>query len=114
MQDGIRKATPEHLDAMMRQVSSLKKLTQDLADLAQADAQQLKCYFAEVNPWDVVLQEVENLNLNLNSISLKFHSQVKAFLSLDRDRFKQIIVNLLGNSVRYTEQGGKIQIHTTK
>ena len=44
MQDGIRKATPEHLDAMMRQVSSLKKLTQDLADLAQADAQQLKCY----------------------------------------------------------------------
>lgn len=24
MQDGIRKATPEHLDAMMRQVSSLK------------------------------------------------------------------------------------------
>jgi len=60
MQDGIRKATPEHLDAMMRQVSSLKKLTQDLADLAQADAQQLKCYFSEVDPWDVVLQEVEN------------------------------------------------------
>ena len=35
-----------------------------------------------------------------------------ALLSLDRDRFKQIIVNLLGNCVRYTEQGGKIQIHT--
>ncbi len=44
---GIRKATPEHLDAMMRQVSSLKKLTQDLADLAQADAQQLKCYLVQ-------------------------------------------------------------------
>ncbi len=49
MQDGIRKATPEHLDAMMRQVSSLKKLTQDLVDLAQADAQQLKCYLSSVN-----------------------------------------------------------------
>lgn len=113
MQDGIRKATPEHLDAMMRQVSSLKKLTQDLADLAQADAQQLKCYFADVNPWDVVLQEVENFRSTFEQNQLEVMlSGEGANLSLDRDRFKQIIVNLLGNCVRYTEQGGKIQIHT--
>ena len=113
MQDGIRKATPEHLDAMMRQVSSLKKLTQDLADLAQSDAQQLKCYFAEVNPWDVVLQEVDNFKSTFEQNQLEVSlSGEGALLSLDRDRFKQIIVNLLGNCVRYTEQGGKIQIHT--
>ncbi|ENX36848.1 hypothetical protein F889_00099 [Acinetobacter colistiniresistens] len=113
MQDGIRKATPEHLNAMMRQVSTLKKLTQDLADLAQADAQQLKCYFAEVNPWDVVVQEVENFKSTFEQNQLEVTlSGEGATLSLDRDRFKQIIVNLLGNCVRYTEQGGKIQIHT--
>lgn len=113
MQDGIRKATPEHLDAMMRQVSSLKKLTQDLADLAQADVQQLKCYFAEVNPWDVVLQEVENFKPTFEQKQFDFSLSGEGIsLSLDRDRFKQIIVNLLGNCVRYTEQGGKIQIHT--
>lgn len=113
MQDGIRKATPEHLDAMMRQVSSLKKLTKDLADLAQADAQQLKCYFAEVNPWDVVLQEVENFKPTFEQKQLDVSLSGEGIsLSLDRDRFKQIIVNLLGNCVRYTEQGGKIQIHT--
>ncbi|MCH7387057.1 sensor histidine kinase efflux regulator BaeS [Acinetobacter modestus] len=113
MQDGIRKATPEHLDAMMRQVSSLKKLTQDLADLAQADAQQLKCYFAEVNPWDVVLQEVENFKPTFEQKQLDVSLSGEGIrLSLDRDRFKQVIVNLLGNCVRYTEQGGKIQIHT--
>ncbi|WP_109439761.1 sensor histidine kinase efflux regulator BaeS [Acinetobacter haemolyticus] len=113
MQDGIRKATPEHLEAMMRQVSSLKKLTQDLADLAQAEAQQLKCYFAEVNPWEVVLQEVDNFKATFEQHQLEVKlSGEGALLSLDRDRFKQIIVNLLGNCVRYTEQGGKIQIHT--
>ncbi|USA53231.1 sensor histidine kinase efflux regulator BaeS [Acinetobacter sp. C32I] len=113
MQDGIRKATPEHLNAMMRQVSTLKKLTQDLADLAQADAQQLKCYFAEVNPWDVVLQEVDNFRSTFEQNQLEVTlSGAGAILSLDRDRFKQIIVNLLGNCVRYTELGGKIQIHT--
>lgn len=113
MQDGIRKATPEHLSAMMRQISSLKKLTQDLADLAQADAQQLKCYFAEVNPWDVVLQEVENFKSTFDQNQLEVNLFGEGtVLSLDLDRFKQIIVNLLSNCVRYTEQGGKIQIHT--
>src|SRR5690606_10655824 len=36
MQDGIRKPTPEHFASMLGQVTSLKKLTQDLAALAQA------------------------------------------------------------------------------
>ncbi|PWB14272.1 sensor histidine kinase efflux regulator BaeS [Acinetobacter sp. AM] len=113
MQDGIRKATPEHLDAMMRQVSSLKKLTQDLADLAQADAQQLKCYFTAVNPWDVVVQEVENFKPKFEQANLNVSVQGDApVLQLDTDRFKQIVVNLLSNSIRYTELGGEIQIHT--
>src|SRR5690606_22521312 len=46
MQDGIRKPTPEHFTSMLAQVNSLKKLTQDLAALAQADAQQLQFYFS--------------------------------------------------------------------
>ena len=37
---GFESPTPEHFEAMLRQVTSLKKLTQDLADLAQAEAQQ--------------------------------------------------------------------------
>jgi len=113
MQDGIRQATPDHLEAMLRQVSSLKKLTMDLADLAQADVQQLKCYFSQVDPWEVVLQEVENFKPKLAqaqlSVELQGHGTT---LQLDIDRFKQILVNLLENSIRYTQAGGKIHIHT--
>lgn len=113
MQDGIRKATPEHLAAMMSQISSLKKLTQDLADLAQADAQQLKCYFAEVDPWDVILQEVENFRPKIEQAQLSIAADGEGTtLQLDIDRFKQIMVNLLSNSVRYTEAGGQIKLHT--
>ncbi|WP_288365476.1 sensor histidine kinase efflux regulator BaeS [uncultured Acinetobacter sp.] len=113
MQDGIRKATPQHLTAMMSQVSSLKKLTQDLADLAQADAQQLKCYFAEIDPWDVILQEVENFKPKIEQAQLSIAVNGEGTtLQLDIDRFKQIVVNLLSNSVRYTQAGGQIKIHT--
>jgi len=71
MQDGIRKPTPEHFASMLRQVTSLKKLTQDLADLAQAEAQQLKCYFAEVDPWLVILQEIEHFKPKFEQADLK-------------------------------------------
>lgn len=113
MQDGIRKPTPEHFESMLRQVTSLKKLTQDLADLAQAEAQQLKCYMADVNPWNVVLQEVENFKPKFAQADLSVSVQGEGVnLQLDIDRFKQIMVNLLSNSIRYTEAGGEVRVHT--
>ena len=90
-------------------------MTQDLADLAQADAQQLKCYLSSVNPWEVVLQEVENFKPKLEQAGLEIQVEgTSSPLLLDRDRFKQIIVNLISNSIRYTETGGKIHIHTSQ
>lgn len=113
MQDGIRKPTPEHFASMLRQVTSLKKLTHDLADLAQAEAQQLNCYFASVNPWAVIEQEVENFKPKFEQAHLSISVEGEgAELQLDIDRFKQIMVNLLGNSIRYTEAGGQVRIHT--
>ena len=113
MQDGIRKPTPEHFASMLAQVTSLKKLTQDLAALAQADAQQLQFYYATVNPWDVVQQELMNFQPKFEQADLKVTVEGEgAEVDLDLDRFKQIVANLLSNSIRYTEAGGQVHIHT--
>lgn len=113
MQDGVRQATPEHLARMQHQVMSLKKLTQDLADLAQADASQLTCYFSEFNPWSIVEHEIENFRSQCNAKSINLHAQTtdrEVRIYSDPDRLRQIIVNLLSNSVRYTLEGGEIAI----
>lgn len=113
MQDGIRKPTTEHFASMLAQVSSLKKLTQDLADLAQAEAQQLKFFPTESDPWSVVLQEIESFKPKFEQAHLNVEVDGEStLLQLDIDRFKQIMVNLLGNAIRYTEAGGKIRVHT--
>ena len=113
MQDGIRKPTAEHFESMLRQVTSLKKLTQDLADLAQAEAQQLNFYFSDIDPWAVVLQEIDNFKPKFDQADLTISAQGQgANLQLDIDRFKQVMVNLLGNSIRYTKAGGEVQVHT--
>ena len=113
MQDGIRKPTPEHFAAMLGQVTSLKKLTQDLAALAQADAQQLQMYFTTVNPWDVVQNELMNFYPKFEQAQLQVTAEGEGTdLQLDLDRFKQVVANLLSNSIRYTEQGGQVHVHT--
>ena len=115
MQDGIRKATPDHLAAMMHQVNSLKKLTQDLSDLAQAEAMQLKCYFSSIDPWQVIEQEIESFKPKFEQAQLDLTvSGEGTQLQLDIDRFKQIMLNLLSNSIRYTEAGGQVHIHTSQ
>ncbi|MBF7687768.1 sensor histidine kinase efflux regulator BaeS [Acinetobacter rathckeae] len=113
IQDGIRKPTPEHFAAMMKQVSSLKKLTQDLADLAQAESQQLKCYLTEVDPWKVVCDEIENFRTQFEQSEFQVTSTgTGASLLIDQDRFRQVVVNILSNSIRYSEKGGQIHIHS--
>lgn len=113
MQDGIRKPTPEHFASMLGQVTSLKKLTQDLAALAQVDAQQLQMYYTTVNPWDIVQYELMNFQANFAQADLTVTASGEGTsLSLDLDRFKQIVANLLSNSIRYTEAGGQVHIHT--
>ncbi len=115
MQDGVRKATPEHLARMQQQVMSLKKLTQDLADLAQADAQQLTCYFSQIQPWQLVINEVVNFSSQFEQKKLKVtvddDDAESIYLTSDPDRLRQIIVNLLSNAVRSTEVEGQIHIH---
>lgn len=113
MQDGIRQATPEHLAKMQHQVSSLKKLTQDLADLAQADAQQLKCEFQMVDVWAIVENEISNFQEKFEQKAMNVQLDGSPItLFTDVDRLRQIIVNILSNSLRYTEQGGTIHLHT--
>lgn len=66
-----------------------------------------------MNPWDAVLQEIENFKPKLEQAGLSVTAEGQgAVLQLDIDRFKQIMVNLLGNSIRYTETGGAVHVHT--
>jgi two-component system sensor histidine kinase BaeS len=113
LQDGIRKATPTHLEAMQRQVMTLKKLVQDLNELSQADVGQLKCYFIQTNPWFIVQQEIESFQQKFASKSIELEviaPRASHLLNMDPDRIRQIIMNLLENSWRYTNDQGKVRV----
>lgn len=62
MQDGIRKPTPEHFDAMLRQVSSLKETHSRFGRFSTSRSATIELLFCQVvNPWSVIVQEVGKL-----------------------------------------------------
>jgi two-component system sensor histidine kinase BaeS len=115
MVDGVRQATPTHLQAMQRQVLTLKKLVQDLNELAKADVGQLHCQFRACNPWNIVLQEIESFGekLALKQLSVTVEPpRHEIELQIDPDRIRQIIANFLENTRRYTDDGGEVRLST--
>ncbi|XID74281.1 sensor histidine kinase efflux regulator BaeS [Alkanindiges sp. WGS2144] len=113
MQDGVRQPTPSHLEGMKRQVLSLKKLVQDLNELAKGDVGQLQCHFRLCNPWVIVLQETESFAEKFSAKQLSVvltPPEREIELNIDPDRIRQVIANLLENTWRYTDEEGQVQL----
>ena len=109
--DGIRATTPAALESLHVEVSHLNKLVDDIRQLTLADAGDLHYQYQQLDfvpLFDEALQRfalrIEHADLRLESVTHDSHVWVKA----DSGRITQVLVNLLENSIRYTDKGGKI------
>ena len=87
----------------------------DLLDISRIEAHKLKI---EVHPFDLrncVGQAVEMFVLPARKKGLSLHwevdSQLPALMSGDAERIGQILVNLVGNAVKFTENGGEVGVN---
>jgi two-component system sensor histidine kinase BaeS len=113
LHDGVRPATSEHLALLLRQVQSLSQLVDDLYALACADSARLPYAMGSLAVWSVVDE-------TWRSFAERFRTQALAtsiaappgrpMMRGDGDRLRQVLGNLLENSVRYTEAGGRVEL----
>ncbi|MEO8999507.1 MAG: ATP-binding protein, partial [Rhodanobacter sp.] len=113
LQDGIRTATPETVALMLRQVLSLTALVDDLHELARADQGQLQYDKKALDAWQLVAEVFEGFSEKFRAarlIASIASAPPHAMVYADAQRLRQVLVNLLENSVRYTDAGGRIEI----
>ena len=103
-------ATPEVYERLTKETRRLQRLVNDLQELSKAEAGYLSIHLAAINLYPLLSALVERFEVQLLD-ELTIHLECPTNLPLvlaDLDRLEQVLVNLLGNAVSYTERGSII------
>ncbi|MCF2148956.1 HAMP domain-containing histidine kinase [Desmonostoc muscorum LEGE 12446] len=106
--DGEIEASPEIYRRLAKETRRLERLVNDLQELSKAEAGYLPINIQRVNLRPLLESLVEKFTDQLLEDGPVLHLECPAVLPpvlADIDRTEQVLVNLLGNAVRYTNEG---------
>ncbi len=93
---------------------SLLTLINDILDLSKIEAGMMEVRYLPVDPRRVLIEIQQIFEAKANEKGLRFtvmtDAEVPRAILLDEIRLRQILVNLVGNAIKFTEQGG-VSIH---
>lgn len=114
MIDGVWPADTQRLTSCHEETVRLTRLVGDLELLMQFENQTQKMVFKPVD-LDILirhlLQNFEN-EFRLKSIRLLYEGQ-KEMVDCDSDKLSQVLVNLVSNALKYTNEGGLVKVRLT-
>ncbi len=103
-------AQRKHLDMVRRNGNALLELIEDILEFSRAESGKLVLSPEPTKVREFVQRVVDlhmttavEKNLGMNLI---FGDNVPEFVSVDQMRLRQILLNLIGNAVKFTEEGG--------
>jgi signal transduction histidine kinase len=105
----FKEADEDLLNSIDQEAGRLNRLVSGLLMLAQAESGKLPLNFGRVE-LDLLLTEVFTETRVLAGSKVRVHlNQIdEAIVKGDRDRLKQVILNLVANAIQYTPQGGEV------
>lgn len=104
----------ESLEAITSEVDRMTRMVQDLLLLAQAESGKLPMA-REIVELDTLLLEVykQGKVLAQDRLEVRLGREDQARVVGDRDRLKQMLLNLVGNAIAYTPSGGQVTLGLT-
>lgn len=114
--DGAREdpATTEHfLKVINDETDRMARLVKDLLILSQHDSG-IRLNMEEISPTELVSSCVERLRREAESKEQDLRYNIRQGMPLiqgDRHRLEQLLVNVIGNAIKYTPEKGKISVN---
>jgi signal transduction histidine kinase/CheY-like chemotaxis protein len=108
-QPALDEGPRKQLQTIYRNACHLSNLVDDILDLSQIDAHRLALHREVISIADVIAEAVAVVRDLVEDEGLALHVDVSADLPpirANRTRLRQILINLLGNASRFTDQGG--------
>ncbi len=112
MIDGIWKPDTERLKSCHEEIMRINRLVGDLEKLARYESENLilsKTYF-DIS--ELIHHIVNNFETDFagKGIGISFKVADEK-INADKDKVSQVMVNLISNALKYTPQGGSVEIH---
>jgi signal transduction histidine kinase len=111
----MKMADEESLTSIDQEAGRLTRLVGGLLMLAQAESGKLTLNFGPVE-LDLLLTEVftETRVLAGNKVHVHLNEIDQVMVNGDRDRLKQVLLNLVANAIQYTPQNGEVFLSLKK
>ncbi|MEN6524709.1 MAG: HAMP domain-containing sensor histidine kinase, partial [Anaerolineaceae bacterium] len=101
----------ESLTAIDSEVSRMTRLVNNLLLLAKAESGDVPFEMAVLDLDTIVLDVFRQMKVVAgDKVKLKLGDMDQIQIVGDRDRIKQVLLNLVGNAIQYTPQGGQVTL----
>jgi PAS domain S-box-containing protein len=98
------------IDTIKKNGEHLISIINDILDISKIEAEKMTTERIEVSPVHIVRDVVELMKVKSKakglSLDVRFPQSIPKTISTDPTRLRQILVNLVGNAIKFTEVGG--------
>lgn len=116
--EGTSKDIEESTDNILKSSEHIMDLINDILDLSRAERGTLELVIEKIQVLEIIddtITIIKDLASKKNVLIKKELDKDLDYIEVDKKRLKQILINLLANSVKYCkDQGGTITIKTRK
>ncbi|WP_409294899.1 sensor histidine kinase [Peribacillus sp. SCS-26] len=111
-EDRVWEPEPPRLRACTREIDRLIHLIQDLEQLNSLESPQLRMSFESRSLRQLIKECIDSAADSFKNKNIELSASLTGELIFffDQERLKQILINLLSNSLKYTSPGGKVII----
>ncbi|MGW2051768.1 sensor histidine kinase [Streptomyces sp. NPDC001858] len=116
VQDGIATSDQALVDSLLEEALLLQHIVDDLQDLAEADAGQLRIHPEPLRVRDLLdhVATVHHGRAETAGVALTTRTEGDLELSGDPVRLRQVVGNLVSNALRHTPPGGSVTLRARR
>jgi len=111
-----REVLVEFLNIMHKESTRLDSMVQDILQLSKLEQKPAPDTSERIEVRPVIEEVVQILNqkADLKDIQCSIFETGNVQATVNQDEFKQVMLNLVGNAISYTPEGGEVKVHLSE